>query len=209
MPENPESSGKSGKSAPPQKPKKMNHLIAGLGNPGDEYAATRHNIGYMIVDHIAREAGVEFEDRRYGYVAEVRVKNQTLILLKPTTYMNLSGNAVRYWLNKKNIPVERLLVVVDDLALPLGTIRLKAAGSEGGHNGLRSIAQQLATQTYARLRFGIGSEFRRGGQVDYVLSDFLPEEEQTLKERIAKAAEAVKSYALQGIDATMNQYNGK
>lgn len=187
----------------------MNHLIAGLGNPGDEYAATRHNIGYMIVDHIAREAGVEFEDRRYGYVAEVRVKNQTLILLKPTTYMNLSGNAVRYWLNKKNIPVERLLVVVDDLALPLGAIRLKASGSEGGHNGLRSIAQQLATQAYARLRFGIGSEFRRGGQVDFVLSDFLPEEEQTLRERIERAAEAVKSYALQGIDATMNQYNGK
>lgn len=187
----------------------MNHLIAGLGNPGDEYAATRHNIGYMIVDHIAREAGVEFEDRRYGYVAEVRVKNQTLILLKPTTYMNLSGNAVRYWLNKKNLPVERLLVVVDDLALPLGAIRLKASGSEGGHNGLRSIAQQLATQAYARLRFGIGSEFRRGGQVDFVLSDFMPEEQQTLEERIARAAEAVKSYALQGIDATMNQYNGK
>lgn len=187
----------------------MNHLIAGLGNPGDEYAATRHNIGYMIVDHIAREAGVEFEDRRYGYVAEVRVKNQTLILLKPTTYMNLSGNAVRYWLNKKNIPVERLLVVVDDLALPLGAIRLKASGSEGGHNGLRSIAQQISTQAYARLRFGIGCEFRRGGQVDFVLSDFMPEEQQVLEERIARAAEAVKSYALQGIDATMNQYNGK
>ena len=187
----------------------MNHLIAGLGNIGDEYADTRHNIGFMVVDHIAREAGVQFEDRRYGFVAEVRVKNQTLILLKPSTYMNLSGNAVRYWMGKKNIPVERLLVVVDDLALPLGTIRLKASGSEGGHNGLRSIAQQLSTQAYPRLRFGIGSDFRIGGQVDFVLSPFEPEEQETLKQRIARAAEAVKSFALQGIDTTMNQFNGK
>ena len=187
----------------------MNFLIAGLGNIGDEYAATRHNIGFRVLDALAKASNLVFDDRRCGFVTELKVKNQNLILLKPSTYMNLSGNAVRYWMNKKNIPVERLLVVVDDLALPFGTIRMKASGSEGGHNGLRSITQQLGTQQYARLRFGIGNQYPRGAQVDFVLGTFGPEELERMDERLQKAAEAVKSFALQGIDLTMTQFNGK
>lgn len=180
-----------------------------MGNIGDEYAATRHNIGFRVLDALAKASNLVFDDRRYGFVTELKVKNQNLILLKPSTYMNLSGNAVRYWMNKKNIPVERLLVVVDDLALPFGTIRMKASGSEGGHNGLRSITQQLGTQQYARLRFGIGNQYPRGAQVDFVLGTFGPEELERMDERLLKAAEAVKSFALQGIDLTMTQFNGK
>ncbi len=188
---------------------KMNNLIVGLGNIGQEYADTRHNIGFRVLDALAGASNAVFSDRRYGYITEVRLKNQNLILLKPSTYMNLSGNAVRYWMNEKKISPERLLIVVDDLALPLGTLRMKASGSEGGHNGLRSITQQLATQQYARLRFGIGADFDRGQQIDFVLSPFTPDEEALLRERIPVAVEAVKSFALQGIDRTMNQYNGK
>ena len=183
----------------------MNFLIAGLGNIGDEYAKTRHNIGFKVLDALAEASNIVFEDKRYGFVADLRVKNQVLTLLKPSTYMNLSGNAVQ----KKNIPVERLLVVVDDLSLPFGTIRLKPSGSEAGHNGLKSITQQIGTQQYARLRFGIGNDFARGAQVDYVLSEFGPDELLKMGERIEKAAEAVKSFALQGINLTMNQFNGK
>jgi len=186
----------------------MNNLIVGLGNIGTEYADTRHNIGFRVLDALAGASNAVFSDRRYGFVTEVKVKNQNLILLKPSTYMNLSGNAVRYWMREKRIEDARLLVVVDDLALPLGTLRMKAGGSEGGHNGLRSITQQLCTQQYARLRFGIGGEFPRGQQIDYVLSAFTEDEEAVLKERIPVAVEAVKSFALQGIDRTMNQYNG-
>ena len=187
----------------------MNNLIVGLGNIGDEYAATRHNIGFRVLDALAEASNAVFSDRRYGFITEVRVKNQNLILLKPSTYMNLSGNAVRYWMNQKNIDLQRLLIVVDDLALPLGALRMKASGSEGGHNGLRSITQQLASQQYARLRIGIGGDFPRGAQIDYVLSPFTQDEEQVLKERIPIAVEAVKSFALQGIDRTMNLFNGK
>lgn len=187
----------------------MNHLIVGLGNIGPEYAQTRHNIGFMVVDAIAQAAGVTWQDRRYGFVAEVKVKNQTLILLKPSTYMNLSGNAVRYWMNEKKIDIERLLVVVDDLALPFGALRMKPGGSEAGHNGLRHITQTLGTQQYARLRFGIGNDFPRGGQVDYVLSNFSTEEVSTMPERIDKATEMIKSFALSGIQFTMNHFNKK
>lgn len=187
----------------------MNHLIVGLGNIGPEYAQTRHNIGFMVVDAIAQAAGVTWQDRRYGFVAEVKVKNQTLILLKPSTYMNLSGNAVRYWMNEKKIDIERLLVVVDDLALPFGALRMKPGGSEAGHNGLRHITQTLGTQQYARLRFGIGNDFPRGGQVDYVLSNFSTEEVSTMPERIDKATEMIKSFALSGIQITMNHFNKK
>lgn len=185
------------------------HLIVGLGNIGDEYAKTRHNIGFRIVDKIAADANATWEDRRYGFVTTVRCKNQQLLLLKPSTYMNLSGNAVRYWLRERKIAVENMLVAVDDLSLPFGAIRLKPSGSEAGHNGLRHISQVLGSQQYARLRFGIGNDFPRGGQVDFVLSEFTSEDLSLMPERLAVAADAVKSFALQGIDRTMCLYNNK
>ena len=187
----------------------MNYLIVGLGNIGDEYARTRHNIGFRVVDTLAQEAGINFEDKRYGVIATIKVKNQTLTLLKPSTYMNLSGNAVRYWMNEKKIPVERVLVVVDDLSLPFGHLRLKPSGSDGGHNGLKHIASVLGSQKYARLRFGIGNDFPRGGQVDYVLGEFTPEDLQSMDERLKLAAEAVKTFCLAGINVAMNEYNNK
>lgn len=187
----------------------MNYLVVGLGNIGDEYRDTRHNIGFRIVDHLAQQAGATFEDKRYGFVAEMRLRGHKLLLLKPSTYMNLSGNAVRYWVNQKKIDIERLIVVSDDLALPLGTLRMKPSGSEGGHNGLKSITQCLGTNRYARLRFGIGNEFSRGHQVDFVLGRFDDQEEQLLKERVDKAGEAIKAFALSGIQFAMNNFNGK
>lgn len=187
----------------------MNYLIVGLGNIGDEYARTRHNIGFRVVDTLAQEAGINFEDKRYGFIGTIKVKNQTLTLLKPSTYMNLSGNAVRYWMNEKKIPVERVLVVVDDLSLPFGHLRLKPSGSDGGHNGLKNIASVLGSQKYARLRFGIGNDFPRGGQVDYVLGEFTPEDLQSMDERLKLAAEAVKTFCLAGINVAMNEYNNK
>lgn len=187
----------------------MNHLIVGLGNIGSEYARTRHNIGFRVLDALAKASNLVFEDKRYGFVTTLKVKNQTLILLKPSTYMNLSGNAVRYWLNEKKIPVENMLVVVDDLALPFGQLRLRPGGSEGGHNGLRHISSVLGTQQYARLRFGIGNDFPRGGQVDFVLGEFGEEDLAIMEERLATAGEMVKSFALSGIQFTMNHYNKK
>ncbi|MGN1213937.1 MAG: aminoacyl-tRNA hydrolase [Bacteroidaceae bacterium] len=187
----------------------MNFLIVGLGNIGDDYRNTRHNIGFCVVDALAAEAGVTFEDKRYGFVAEMRLRGHKLILLKPSTYMNLSGNAVRYWANQKKIDLDRLLIVSDDLALPFGTLRLKPSGSEGGHNGLKSITQCLGTNQYARLRFGIGNEFSRGHQIDFVLGQFSADESNLLKERITKATEAIKAFALSGINFAMNNYNGK
>lgn len=187
----------------------MNYLIVGLGNIGDEYARTRHNIGFRVVDTLAQEAGINFEDKRYGFIGTIKVKNQTLTLLKPSTYMNLSGNAVRYWMNEKKIPVERVLVVVDDLSLPFGHLRLKPSGSDGGHNGLKHIASVLGSQKYARLRFGIGNDFPRGGQVDYVLGEFTPEDLQSMDEHLKLAAEAVKTFCLAGINVAMNEYNNK
>ena len=182
------------------------YLIVGLGNPGGEYAETRHNIGYMVLDAFAKASNIVFTDRRYGYVAETSVKGRKLFLLKPTTYMNLSGNAVRYWLNKENIDESRLLVVVDDISLPLGTLRLKANGSAGTHNGLGHI-QQLIGQQYARLRVGIGNDFPRGSQVDYVLGCFTDEERETLQPSIDTAGEIIKSFVLAGVNITMNQFN--
>lgn len=187
----------------------MNYLIVGLGNIGDEYARTRHNIGFRVVDALAAASDAAFEDRRYGFITTVKVKNQTLFLLKPSTYMNLSGNAVRYWMKEKNIPLERLLVVVDDLALPFGKLRLKPGGSEAGHNGLRHITSVLGTQQYARLRFGIGNDFPKGGQIDYVLGEFGEEDLQQMDERLQLACEAVKTFALAGIGIAMNQFNNK
>lgn len=187
----------------------MQYLIVGLGNIGDEYAETRHNIGFRVLDALATASNLVFEDRRYGFVTNLRVKNKRLLLLKPSTYMNASGNAVRYWMQKEKIPVERVLIVVDDLALPFGALRLRPGGSEAGHNGLRSITQCLGTQQYARLRFGIGNDFPRGGQVDFVLGKFGPEDLQAMPERVEMAGEIVKSFALSGIDFTMNHYNKK
>ena len=182
------------------------YLIVGLGNPGDEYADTRHNTGYMILDAFAKASNIVFSDKRYGYVAETSLKGRKVILLKPTTFMNLSGNAVRYWLNKENIDQQRLLVVVDDVALPLGTLRLKAGGSNGGHNGLGHI-QQLIGQDYARLRVGIGNDFPRGMQVDWVLGHYSEEEMKVLAPQMDVAVEEIKSFVLAGINITMNQYN--
>ena len=184
------------------------YLIVGLGNPGAEYEGTRHNTGFMVLDALAKASNIVFEDKRYGFVAETSLKGRKMILLKPTTFMNLSGNAVRYWMQKENIDQKRLLVVVDELALPLGTFRLKANGSNGGHNGLGHI-QQLIGQQYARLRMGIGNEFNRGEQIDWVLGKYSDEEKQKLQPAIDTAVEVIKSFVLAGIDITMNQYNNK
>ena len=184
------------------------YLIVGLGNPGMEYVDTRHNVGYMVLDAFAKASNVVFSDRRYGFVAETSVRGRKLFLLKPTTYMNLSGNAVRYWLNKENIDESRLLVVVDDLALPLGTFRLKGRGSAGTHNGLGHI-QQLIGQGYARLRVGIGDNYPQGSQVNFVLGDFSSEERQVLQPVIDTSVEIIKSFVLAGVDITMNQFNRK
>ncbi len=184
----------------------MKYLIVGLGNPGNEYDGTRHNIGFRVVDALAKAEGVTFEDRRYGFVAQMRVKNAQMVLLKPTTFMNLSGNAVRYWLEKENIPTENLLIIVDDLSLPVGTLRLRGKGSDGGHNGLKHIAQ-LIGQGYARLKFGIGNDFPRGAQVDYVLGKFSAEDETVIVKQLSIACDIIKSFCLAGITITMNQYN--
>ena len=187
----------------------MNYLIAGLGNIGDEYEGTRHNIGFRILDALAKASNITFQDRRYGFISELSVKGQRLFLLKPSTYMNLSGNAVRYWMNEKKIPIERLLIVNDDLALPVGSLRMKPGGSEGGHNGLRHITSVLGTNQYARLRFGVGNEYPKGGQIDFVLGRFSPEEEETIEPRIQLAGEMIVSFCLAGIQNTMNQFNNK
>ena len=184
------------------------YLIVGLGNPGSEYEDTRHNTGYMVLDAFAKASNIVFEDKRYGYVAETTLKGRKIILLKPTTYMNLIGNAVRYWLQKENIDQKRLLVVADEIALPLGTFRLKGNGSNGGHNGLGHI-QQLIGQQYARLRMGIGNEFARGQQVDWVLGHYSADEKEVLEPAVNMAVDIIKSFVLAGIDITMNQFNNK
>ena len=187
----------------------MKYLIVGLGNIGNEYHDTRHNIGFTILDAFAKASNVFFEENRYGATCEVKLKGRTLVLLKPSTFMNLSGNALRYWMQKENVPVENVLVVVDDLALPFGTLRLKPKGSDAGHNGLKNIQDILGHSNYARLRFGIGNDFPRGGQVDYVLGHFTDEDWKTMDERLEMAGEIIKSFCLAGIDITMNQFNKK
>ena len=184
----------------------MKCLIVGLGNIGDEYASTRHNIGFMMLDAFADAQGATWADKRYGFVAKCRVKNAEMVLLKPSTYMNLSGNAVRYWLQKENIDQSRLLVIVDDLSIPLGDFRLKGNGSNGGHNGLGNI-QQLIGQQYARLRMGIGADFQQGQQVDWVLGRYDDEDMKTLQPSIDMAVEIIKSFVLAGLNITMNQFN--
>lgn len=201
--------GKQEQSETEKNHQQMNFLIVGLGNIGSEYAKTRHNIGFRVLDALAKASNLVFEDKRYGAVTTLKVKNQTLTLLKPSTYMNLSGNAVRYWMNEKKIPLENILVVVDDLSLPFGQLRMRPGGSEAGHNGLKHISSVLGTQQYARLRFGIGNDFPRGGQVDFVLGEFTDEDLKTMDERLELAGEMVKSFALSGIQFTMNHFNKK
>jgi len=187
----------------------LKYLIAGLGNIGDEYAHTRHNIGFDVLDALAKASNICFEDKRYAYWAEMKYKSRMLILAKPTTYMNLSGKALNYWLQKEQIPVENLLVIVDDLALPFGSLRLKPKGSDGGHNGLFDINQALGRQDYARLRFGIGNQFSKGQQVDYVLSKWDDEEEKLLPAKIEIAGDIIKSFVTIGLERTMTAYNKK
>ena len=187
----------------------MKFLITGLGNFGPDYTNTRHNAGFMILDAYANTSGITFEDTRFAFVSRHQVKGRSLILLKPTTFVNLSGRAVQYWLKKENILLENLLVIVDDLALPTGTIRLRPGGGDGGHNGLAHISQILGTQKFARLRFGIGDNFSAGMQVSFVLGTWTEEEEKILPERLSLACEAITSFVLTGIENTMSRYNNR
>lgn len=181
-------------------------LICGLGNPGGEYEGTRHNTGFMAVDAFAKAMNVTFQDKRYGFVAETSIKGRKVFLLKPTTFMNLSGNAVRYWLNEEKIDQSHLLVISDDVALPLADFRLKSNGSNGGHNGLGHI-MQLIGQDFARLRIGVGNNYPRGGQIEWVLGHYSDDEMKELQPTFDRSVEIMKSFVLQGINNTMNQYN--
>ncbi|MCM1505213.1 MAG: aminoacyl-tRNA hydrolase [Muribaculum sp.] len=187
----------------------MKYLIVGLGNIGDEYRGTRHNIGFRILDAFAEASNITFKTERYGDVAHTRLKNKMLTLLKPSTYMNLSGNAVRYWKEKEGIDIDHILIIVDDIALPFGAIRLKQSGSDAGHNGLKNIAQMLGTQAYPRLRFGVGNDFPRGCQIDYVLGHFTLDQRQQLPARVDVACEAIKAFCLSGIQFAMCNFNNK
>jgi PTH1 family peptidyl-tRNA hydrolase len=184
-------------------------LIVGLGNIGSEYANTRHNIGFKVLDYIANQEGISFQTVKLGEVAELKIKGRTLLLLKPNTYMNLSGKAVKHWLEKENIEKENMLVITDDLNLAFGTIRIKTKGSDGGHNGLKNIQLLLNSTEYPRFRFGISDAFKKGQQVNYVLGEWDAEEKEKLKERLEISSEIVKSFALAGLNNTMNTYNGK
>lgn len=187
----------------------MKYLVVGLGNIGSEYVGTRHNIGFRMVDAFAEKQGAEWADKRYGFVAKTRVKNAELTLLKPSTYMNLSGQAVRYWSQQEKIPVERILIIVDDLSLPVGKIRMRGSGGAGGHNGLKNIESCMMTQNYARIKCGIGNEFSKGAQVDFVLGKFSDEDNKVIEEKFDYVGEMIKSFCLQGLERTMNQYNKK
>ena len=187
----------------------MKYLVVGLGNIGAEYADTRHNIGFRVLDALAEASNISFTTVRYGAMATLRHRGRTVLLLKPSTYMNLSGKAVRYWMEQERIPRENLLVISDDIALPFGTFRMRKNGSEGGHNGLKNITELLGDNQYCRLRFGVGGEFARGHQVDYVLGDFSDEEQKAMPERLKLFGDAVLSFVSIGPDRTMNTFNGK
>lgn len=187
----------------------MKYLIVGLGNIGDEYDGTRHNIGFRVLDAFAKASNISFEDKRYGFVGKGRVKNAEVVLLKPSTFMNLSGNAVRYWMNQENIQPENMLVICDDIALPFGKLRLRPNGSDGGHNGLKHITSVLCSQQWARIRFGVGNNFPRGCQADFVLGQFEDEDLKKMDERIAVACDMIKAFCLSGITFAMNNYNNK
>ncbi len=183
-------------------------LITGLGNIGPDYDNTRHNIGFQILDKLAEKKEFTFEPARLGDIGSFKIKGRSVLCLKPSTFMNRSGKAIRYWLEKEKIPLENLLVITDDINLPFGTIRLKTKGSDGGHNGLKDIQQVLGTTQYHRFRFGVGSEFSKGAQVNYVLSPWTEEESEALKERLDRAADLIPSFVLAGAKETMNQFNG-
>lgn len=187
----------------------MKYLIVGLGNIGVEYENTRHNIGFNVLDALAKASDTVFTSSRYGSIAEIKHRGRTLILLKPSTYMNLSGKAVSYWLKAEKIPIENLMVIVDDLAIPCGSIRIRAKGSDGGHNGLKNINELIGSQNYARIRMGIGNGFPQGGQVDFVLGKFTTEEQALIAERIPNVCDAIKAFTIDGIDRTMNRFNTK
>jgi PTH1 family peptidyl-tRNA hydrolase len=185
----------------------LKYLIAGLGNIGEEYKNTRHNVGFMVLDAAAAASNISFTDRRYGFISEMRYKNATAILLKPSTLMNRSGNAVRYWMQKEKIPPENLLVITDDIAIPTGSMRLRARGGDGGHNGLASISEILGTNDYARLRIGIGNNFGRGGQIDYVLGEWTEEELAVIVKRLSLSVEIIRSFVTAGCELTMTAFN--
>ena len=187
----------------------MNYLVVGLGNIGSEYARTRHNMGFMALDAFAEASNVVFSTKRYGDVAEVSYKGRRITLLKPSTYMNLSGNAVRYWMQALKIPQENLLVICDDLALPFGTIRMRKSGSDGGHNGLKHIQELLGTQDYARIRMGIGNNFHAGEQIDFVLGTFSAEQEAALPDLHKRIIDGIRSFVTIGAERTMNSLNTK
>lgn len=187
----------------------MKYLIVGLGNKGEEYTETRHNVGFKVAEKIAAEMDAPFKSANFGLIAEGKYKGRKVFVLKPDTYMNLSGNAVRFWMQKEHIPLENLLIITDDLALPFGTLRMRGKGSDAGHNGLKSINEQLQTQNYARIRFGISADFSEGQQVDYVLGKWNEEELKTLQERIGLFAKASLSFVFAGIQNTMSAFNGK
>ena len=183
-------------------------LIVGLGNIGAEYAETRHNIGFKVLDSLAQQEDFAFETAKLGDLATFKVKGRSILCLKPSTYMNRSGKALKYWMDKENIPLENVLVITDDINLPFGTLRLKTKGSDGGHNGLKDIQQVLQTTQYNRLRFGVGADFGKGKQIDYVLGEWNEAEKDALPERIKKTDELVRSFVLAGVNRTMNQFNG-
>ncbi len=185
----------------------MKYLIVGLGNVGGDYEGTRHNIGFDVVEHLAQEANVSFELDSHAYVARMKFKGRQLILIKPTTYMNLSGKAVRYWMTKENVGLDRVLVLLDDLNLPLGRLRMRAKGSDGGHNGLKNIQELLGRTDYPRLRIGIGNEFSKGRQVNYVLGEWSEEERKLIPELLKQSAEAVKQFCSIGLSRAMNAVN--
>jgi PTH1 family peptidyl-tRNA hydrolase len=185
----------------------MKYLIVGLGNIGDGYTDTRHNIGFTVLDAMAKASNTSFTGRRYGALCQIKYKGRVFILLKPSTFMNLSGNAVNYWMKKEKIPNENLLVIVDDLALPVGSIRMRQKGSAGGHNGLLHITAVLGSDEYARIRIGIGNDFRKGSQVDYVLGIWSREEKEFLNKRILLAVEMIKSFGISGTELTMTAFN--
>lgn len=185
----------------------MKFLIVGLGNIGPEYQGTRHNVGFEILDCYAKQSSIFFAPGRYGDIAETKYKGRNLVLLKPSTFMNLSGKAVSYWMQKEKIPLDRVLIITDDLALPFGKIRLRAKGSDGGHNGLKSIIEVLGEATFPRIRFGIGSEFQKGRQVNYVLDKWSEEENETLEERVKLASDFINSYVFHGVQRTMSDFN--
>lgn len=186
----------------------MKYLIVGLGNIGSEYSETRHNIGFKIVDAFAKASTSVFRPDRLGDVCDVKFKGRTLILLKPSTYMNLSGKAVNYWMQQAKIPLENLLIITDDIALPTGVIRIRAKGSDGGHNGLKSINEVLGTLDYARMRFGVGNDFQKGRQVEYVLGQWTPQDLTSIAPGIDKAMDAIKAFAVEPLSQVMTRFNG-